>query len=350
MCNKKARRTLPTAALLSFIQFASAQSVHAGGEIFRDVVFDEYSEGSRSAELSRRMFSPFTAIQLDRQIARTGKKVIEQPIKLSEEKFIVYVPSPIPTLGFGVLVFVPPWQDARLPPGWTAVLDRFGIIFVSAARSGNDESVLDRRDPLALLAAHNIARRYPVDPKRVYIGGFSGGARVALRLALAYPDLFHGAILNAGSDLIGNSQIPIPPKDLFLRFQSAHLVYVTGEGDSLQLNNDLASMHSLKKWCVFDVQAHSERSANHEVAGSTALAWALGNLLHDEPPDPKRLTACRLAIEKELNLKMQEVESLIAAGQDDEAQRILIKIDEHFGALATPRSVELAHEPAVNSR
>lgn len=350
MCTKKAPRTLLAAALFSFIQFASAQSVQAGGEIFRDVVFEEYSEASSSAELSRRMFSPFTAVQLERQIARTGKKIIEQPIKLSGEKFIVYVPSQAPTPGFGVLVFVPPWQDARLPPGWTAVLDRFGIIFVSAARSGNEESVFDRREPLAILAAHNIMRRYAVDPKRVYIGGFSGGARVALRLALAYPDLFRGAILNAGSDLIGNSQIPIPPKDLFLRFQSTHMVYVTGEGDLLQLGNDVASTHSLKKWCVFDVQTHSERSANHEVAGSTALAWALGNLLHDEPSDPKRLAACRLAIEKELHLKMQEIESLIAAGQDDEAQRMLTKIDEHFGGLAAPRSVDLAHEQVVNSR
>jgi hypothetical protein len=343
MCIKKAHRTLAASAILSLFLFAAAQSVQAAGEIVRDVVFEEYSERSSSAELSRRMFSPFTREQLERQIARTGKKMIEQSVKLSEEKFIVYVPSPTPARGFAVLIFVPPWQDARLPPGWAAVLDRYGIIFVSAARSGNDESVFDRREPLALLAVHNIVRRYPVDPQRVYISGFSGGARVALRLALAYPDIFRGAILNAGSDVIGDSKIPIPPRDLFLQFQSTHLVYVTGEGDTLQLNDDLASMRSLKKWCVFDVQSHIERSASHEVAGSTALAWALGNLLHDAPPDPKSLTTCRLAIEKELNLKMQEVESLIAAGQDDEAQRMLVKIDEHYGGLAAPRTVELAH-------
>lgn len=58
-----------------------------------------------------------------------------------------------PPHGFALLVFVPPWQDARLPPEWAKVLDRYGAIFVSAARSGNDENVLGRREPLALLAA-----------------------------------------------------------------------------------------------------------------------------------------------------------------------------------------------------
>lgn len=336
-------RTLVAFGTLCLVLLAAARSVQAEGETFRNVVFADYSERSSSAELARRMLSPLAVAQLKQQMTRAGKQMAGQSIKLSEEKFIVYVPSPRPTRGFALLVFVPPWEDARLPPGWTAALDRYGVIFVSAARSGNDESVFDRREPLALLAAHNVVQRYAVDPERVYVGGFSGGARVALRLALAYPDVFRGAILNAGSDPIGDSQIPIPPEDLFLQFQQTHLVYVTGEGDALQLNSDLASMRSMKNWCVFDVQGHVERSGSHEVADSTALAWALGTLLHAAQPDPKRLAACRLAIEKELNTKMQEVESLVAADHLEEAQKLLIKIDGHYGGLAAPRTVDLAH-------
>ncbi|HEY0800895.1 MAG TPA: PHB depolymerase family esterase, partial [Steroidobacteraceae bacterium] len=281
MCIEKAVRNSLAFGTLGLVLLAAAPSVQAEGEILRDIVFADYSERSSSAELARRMLSPLSMAQLERETTRSGKQMVEQSIKLSEEKFIVYVPSPRPARGFALLVFVPPWQDARLPPGWTAALDRYGVIFVSAARSGNNESVFDRREPLAILAAQNVVRRYAVDPERVYIGGFSGGARVALRLALAYPDVFHGAILNAGSDPIGDSQIPIPPKDLFLQFQSTHLVYVTGEGDTFQLSGDLASMHSMKSWCVFDVQGHVERSGSHEVADSTSLAWALGTLSHD---------------------------------------------------------------------
>jgi hypothetical protein len=102
-------------------------------------------------------------------------------------------------------------------------------------------------------------------------------------------------------------------------------------------------MHSMQKWCVFDVQDHAVRSLGHEVADSTALAWALSALLHDARSDPKKLDACRLAVEQELKIKMQELDSLVAAGHDDDAQKLLAKIDAHFGGLAAPRSVELAH-------
>ena len=50
-----------------------------------------------------------------------------------------------PPGGSGLLVFVPPWQEARVPPGWAGALDRNGTIFVSAAHSGNEENVMARR-------------------------------------------------------------------------------------------------------------------------------------------------------------------------------------------------------------
>ena len=55
-------------------------------------------------------------------------------------------------------------------------------------------------EPLALLAAHNIMQPYSVNREHVFIGGVSGGSRIALRVALSYRDLFRGALLNAGSD------------------------------------------------------------------------------------------------------------------------------------------------------
>src|SRR5258708_4174068 len=179
MRNKSARHFVAVGAL-GVILLAAAQSIQAGGETFRDVVFADYSERSSSTELARRMLSPLAALQLNRQMARTGKQMIEQPIRLSEEKFIVYFPSPRPARGSALLVFGPRWEVARLLSGMMAVVDGYGAIFLSGARSGNDERVFDRREPWALLAAHNAMQRSRVDPERVYIGGFSGGARVAL--------------------------------------------------------------------------------------------------------------------------------------------------------------------------
>jgi poly(3-hydroxybutyrate) depolymerase len=112
---------------------------------------------------------------------------------------------------------------------------------------------------LALLAAQNAMAQYSVDPQQVYIGGFSGGSRVALRLALGYPDVFHGALLNAGSDPIGNADVPLPPAELFRRFQdSMRFLYVTGERDDARLIDDMHSRQSLEKWCVFDVVTETE--------------------------------------------------------------------------------------------
>ena len=155
----------------------------------------------------RRLLSPATVARLERQLADSGKTLTGQPIDLAAERFTVYVPSTAPAHGYALVVFVPPWQQAGLPQGLGRGTGPTTVtIFVTAARSGNTENTMARREPLALLAAQNIMADYPVDPERVYIAGFSGGSRIALRLAIGYPDLFRGAILNAGSDATRRSK------------------------------------------------------------------------------------------------------------------------------------------------
>ena len=333
------RAALAVIALIALAQPAAAES--AG--LQRDVVFTDTTALSSNAELVRRMLSPLLAAQIPRNLARTGGKLREQPVDPSQEKFVVYVPAQKPPEGYALLVFVPPWDDARLPEGWAPVLDQFGAIFVSAARSGNKESVLGRREPLALIAEQNIVRHYAVDPRRVYVGGFSGGSRVALSLALGYPDVFHGALLNAGSDPIGNAMNPLPPRDLFFLFQSAtRLVQVTGEQDAGNLEKASASAASMRAWCVFDVETETTRGVAHAVAGPEALSKVLRALDEHISPDPERLAACRSEIETKLNAALQQVESLLADGKREDAQKLLNDIDTRFGGLAAPRSVETA--------
>jgi poly(3-hydroxybutyrate) depolymerase len=223
------------------------------------------------------------------------------------------------------------------------VLDRYGVIFVTAARSGNDESALGRREPLALLAAHNIIKEHPVDPERIFVAGFSGGSRIALRLALGYPDLFRGAILNAGSDSIGNGRIPLPPKDVFLQFQSStHLIYITGDRDADHIVDDMSSVRSMHKWCVFNVDDYVQPHVGHEVAGAPVLFRALDGLLNISRSDSNKLAACRSTIDSDLEKKFQRVQSLKFGGHRADADKLLIEIDEHYGGLAAPRSVDLA--------
>jgi predicted esterase len=307
-----------------------------------DVVFSEYTPLSANAELVRRMLSPLAAAQVQATLSESHEKLLEQSVDLAAEKFVLYVPPQAPPHGYGLLVFVPPWEDARLPPGWAQVLDRYGVIYVSAARSGNEANVMARREPLALLAAYNVLKRYPVDPTRLYVGGFSGGARIALRLALAYPDLFSGAFLNAGSDPLGTLVPPIPQDPLWQRFQeSSQLALVTGERDGVHLAMDGETLKSLRQWCVFGADATQTPGAAHQVASASALSGALQELTRHREPPAAKLAACRADLGRSLDVQLEQVRSLIAGGQRDAAQKLLLEIDRRFGGLAAPLSLTL---------
>ncbi len=293
---------LALAALVWCRAAKAADSVSDPASRLQDgVIFTEMTPLSRNAELERRLWSPLKAAQLERDRARAGQTLSAQPLALFSERFVVYVPPVRPAGGYGVLVYIPAGKDTRLPPGWQPVLDQFGVIFVSAAESGNDENVYGRRIPLALNAATNIVRLYNADPQRVYVGGTSGGSRVAMRAALAYPDLFHGAMLNAGSDEIDNDYIPLPPRELLNQFQaSTRLVYLTGDEDSVNLNKDAASRGSMRDWCQFDLDTETLLRTGHGTTDGRGLARALKLLATPPSPDAEKLGACRAQIEKDL--------------------------------------------------
>jgi pimeloyl-ACP methyl ester carboxylesterase len=338
------RRALLAAALASLAWLAAgpARAQNAPTGTLGKATFTAYSPLSGNAEFARRLLSPLDYAHLQAKLAH-GVQLGDQPVDLAQESFALYVPPRPPANGYGLIVFVPPWDVARLPDGWGPVLDQYGFLFVSASRSGNDQNVLARREPLALLAEANVAARYRLNPAHVYIAGFSGGSRVALKLALRYPDMFRGAILNAGSDPIGTAANPLPPRDLFARFQeSTHIVYVTGDQDTAAIAEDISSRHSLRDWCVFQVDERSAMGGGHDAMGGAALSQALDLLAAPARSDAARLAACRAGIDAELNAKLANVQSLIDSGKRDDARTLLSDIDAHYGGLAAPRSVQLA--------
>jgi dienelactone hydrolase len=318
-----------------------SQVLVAAGQVMRDVAFDQYDKHSSNVELMERLLSPLTAERLRREVSRSGKVLADYAVDLANERYVLYVPSHVPVGGFGVIVFVPPWEDARVPPDWITPLEESGVILISAARSGNEESALGRREPLALLALDNIKYQYPVNPERVYVAGFSGGARVALRLALGYPDVFRGAILNAGSDPIGTREVPLPSRDLLHLFQlSTQLVYLTGDRDELHLADDMASQGSLRQWCVFNVYQHTLPLIGHEIASGSALRQALKDLRNSPRTDVQRLSACQSKIDLVLDEKFQHMLELTRNGRAVDADKALGEIDERYGGLAAPRSTD----------
>jgi predicted esterase len=326
-------------AILAIPSLALAADGPVGPQ--NDLVFPEYSPFSRSTELVKRLLSPLTELHLQQQATLSGKVLRDQSVDLAQAKFDLYVPAQMPPGGYALMVFVPPWDLPVVPSRWMPVLERHGLIFVTAANSGNDTSTLDRRAPLALIAAQNVMNRYPVDPRRVYIGGLSGGSRVALRLALGYPDLFHGVLLNAGSGPIGKL-FPVPPAGLFRQFQETmRVVFLTGGNDDFNLGADVRTRRSMQEQCVFDVDTETMPFTGHEVVNPEPLDRALDALARHDAPDPARLAVCRARIDKELTAQLKQAEDLLAGGKLDEARTLLDEIDDRFGGLAAPRSVEL---------
>jgi predicted esterase len=331
------------ALVVACIAFAAESPTTSANGVHKDVVFTDYSPLAASAELARRVLSPLRALHLSLQAARSGTPIRAQSIDLAGERFAFYVPPQAPPHGYALLVFVPPWDEAGVPREWLTVLDRHDMICVSAANSDNSADLLKRREPLALLAAANIMRRYPIDPERIYITGFSGGSRVAERLALGYPDVFRGALLNASSDPLGDGQIPLPPADLLQRFQErTRIVFVTGARDKINMSKDIATRRSLQQWCVFDFDTQVMQWRSHEMPDRFEFSRALDALVKQPHPDSDKLSACRARIETELAAQLGEVDALFASGKAEQARRLLVDIDARYGGLAAPRSIELA--------
>jgi dienelactone hydrolase len=327
----------------------AASAAETMAQVQHDVVFTEYSPLSGSLELARRMLTPLTFAQLEREAARRKVKLREQSVDLANEKFALFVPARAPPQGYALLVFIAPWQGAGVPPDWIAALDRHGMIFVAAANSGNSENIFERRVPLALIAAHNVMQRYPVDKERLYIGGMSGGSRVALRMALGYPDVFRAVLLHSGSDRIATLETPLPAAELFKRFQeSMRFVYLTGENDRVNLDTDVESRSSLQNWCAYDIDVEPFPFAGHQLAGSRDIDLALTALGGHARPKPQQLATCRAQREKEISAQLQQVQELLGRGKSSDARKLLKKIDVHYAGLAAPESVELAEKMAID--
>jgi hypothetical protein len=95
-------------------------------------------------------------------------------------------------------------------------------------------------------ATFNACRRYPVERKRIYVGGMSGGARVASELGVACSDLFTGTLCVCGVNFYMNipngrglyypADYQPDPRMLQLAKSRGRFVLLTGEFDSNREN------------------------------------------------------------------------------------------------------------------
>ncbi len=161
---------------------------------------------------------PLGQIAEQRKRFKWSKKLIadNDPQKgdydIADESFWAYVPSTYrEDVPHGLLVWVSPGGEGRIPAAWPEVLEKHKLIAVGADGSGNDRLVWYRIG-LALDAVHNARAKWKLDEERIYVTGFSGGGRVATRLGMVYADVFDGGIYQGGSGFWAKIKVPGDPK------------------------------------------------------------------------------------------------------------------------------------------
>lgn len=189
--------------------------------------------------------------------ARFRSKEDAGPYDVTKERFKLVVPkSYTHAAKWGLLVYVNAGDDPGLPREYEPVLEKHKLIAVAAYRSGNGRNVFDRFR-MAIDANVNLQERFNIDPKRVYVSGFSGGGRVASMLGLAYADLFTGAVPLCGV----NFYLDIPsepgrmwqrnfiPVDEAVKIAKAtgRFALVTGEKDMNLKNTRAVYEHGFRK-------------------------------------------------------------------------------------------------------
>ncbi len=335
MIRSRCRQGRAALALAAALAAACAQATALRPGLNSHVQFQGYSPLAKTRELFFRELNPLGERRALARYAQRGQPVPEFTVDLAVERFAVYVPStPPPPRGYGLLVFIPPWQQAVVPQRWRSALEETGTIFVTAARSGNDEVELPRRMALALHGYANLAAQFRIDPERVYVGGFSGGARIAERLALGYSDVFRGAILDGSSDTIGTPLAPLPPPELLHRAQQQlRLVYLYGSKDSA--NEEIArySMQSARTWCLPELERIVMVDHGHAPADGVTFLRALRLQEAAHAPVPT-LAECRAHHEAQRKADVARVDALRAAGSREAAIAALQALDARWAQYA----------------
>lgn len=316
--------------------------VSAANSPSENVTLDTLSPLASAHELTSRLLTPVTQDRIDKFRERVDFSLKEQTIAVGEEPFELFVPEPDANGKYGLMVFIWPADDIQVPEGWWRVFRDEHMIYVASRRSSNVENIFDRRVPLALHGYEYVRSRYPIDPARVYIGGFSGGSRTAQRVAMAYPDVFSGVFLVGGSDSLGGeSGFTLPSAALSQLMQrQTRFVFSTGGNDFPNRAKDSRTRKNLESLCMQGIRSVPQNGVEHWVPDGRGFRRVMDQLAR--PVEATADAACMVNLTRYISTQLDSVAQNVAEGKLDEAQRLLARLDAQYGGLAAPRSVELS--------
>jgi hypothetical protein len=233
-----------------------------------------------------RQSAPYSS---DAEIARRfGYRMILPEYDVSGEKFRMLLPEGFSTNStWGLLVWISPGNDAYVPSDWLSELSKRRLIVVSAYNSGNDRHPIDRIR-LALDATCNVCRKLKIERRRIYISGFSGGARIASMIGIACGDLFTGTLCICGVNFYRNVragpgqfyQGTFFPNSDTLQYARDHARYVllTGDGDPNRDNTKAIADKGFKPESFKHVLYLEEPGLQHALPAGSVLGKALDYL------------------------------------------------------------------------
>lgn len=138
--------------------------------------------------------------RLDWVFALANQSPAEVPLGLLEnygstkQRFELYVPAGAGSRAAAPLIlFISPGQKGTGLSQFRKLCDREGVVFASPHQAGN-QTPGSRRIRIVMDTLDEVRRRLKIDPDRTYIGGFSGGGRIAMTIATALPEYFGGVI------------------------------------------------------------------------------------------------------------------------------------------------------------
>ncbi len=204
-----------------------------------------------------------------------------------------------PAQGWGVYLHISANNDGSPRSSWNQVLASRDMIYLGPHGAGNGEWT-SRRLALALDALATIQASQPVDPGRLVMGGFSGGAAVGVMVGAHYPDLFVGTVDMARAVMWEEHEISTIPGSIFglgevdqldpvglESLQRGHrFAFITGDRDILDTSdgpfaNYEGILDGLGDWWardlrtrVWDVPDHGHAPAP-AATFDEALGWVL---------------------------------------------------------------------------
>lgn len=271
---------------------ASAQESETPRKGSFQAVFKDRHPSSNLKEVARRMGWSLADIH------KQDPKIDDH--KLESESFEVTVPESYAAGGgFGLVIWISPMDSGDAPPEWKEVLAKRKFIVCGANISGNERG-LWYRISMALDAVHNLGKQYSIDKNRIYVTGFSGGAKIAARLGIAYPDAFNGGIYQGAMNFYKAVPDPADPKKSFpamflppaadllkkARKESRHVVFVGAE--DFNQPSSKATWEMMKKEQFERLHYMEPKETPHVWAAGEQFAEALDFLDNPSKADPKR--------------------------------------------------------------